>query len=159
MPDRKEFERRQRALADFGQFVLDHDDLHAILTEACRLIAFALGAEFATIVEIDREGNTGLIRAGIGWGPDIVGQFRLDLSQRSSEAYAIHKVEPVITNDITAEDRDDCPMACCKWIRPGRAGSARRMSISFKPIRWSWDQSLTGQTRSSICATATNASI
>ena len=42
MPDRKEFERRQRALADFGQFVLDHDDLHAILTEACRLIAFAL---------------------------------------------------------------------------------------------------------------------
>lgn len=96
---------RQRVLANFGDFVLDHDDLDEILTEGCCLVAEALDADFAKVVEINRNTNTGLIRAGIGWNSDIVGRVRVDLNERSSEAYAIERSEPVITNDIEQEQR------------------------------------------------------
>ncbi len=105
MADPDEFMTRQRALAEFGDFVLDHDDLDAILTEGCRIVAATLGTELAKVVEIDRMSNTGLVRAGVGWRPGIVGKARIDLSERSSEAFAIELAEPVITNDIAHEDR------------------------------------------------------
>ncbi|WP_198383769.1 PAS domain S-box protein [Roseomonas sp. KE2513] len=101
--------RRQRVLADFGDFVLDHEDLDAILTEGCRLIAGALGTDLAKVMEIDRATNTGFVRAGVGWRPGIVGHEHVSLSDRSSEAYAIEKTEPVITNDIAHEVRFEFP--------------------------------------------------
>ncbi|WP_207537632.1 PAS domain S-box protein [Sabulicella rubraurantiaca] len=109
MAGQDEMMRRQRVLADFGDFVLDHEDLDEILTEGCRLIAKALGTDLAKVMEIDRETNTGFVRAGIGWRPGIVGHERVSLSDRSSEAYAIKKAEPVITNDIACEERFEFP--------------------------------------------------
>ena len=67
MTDEHELRRRQRALAEFGDFVLDHDNLDDILNEACRLIAQALLVDLAKVVEIDRRMATGLVRAGVGW--------------------------------------------------------------------------------------------
>lgn len=101
----QELLRRQRALADFGDFVLDHDDLDEILNEGCRLVAEALGADLAKVIEIERAANKGLVRAGVGWRDGIVGHERVDLSERSSEAFAIEKTEPVITNDVAKETR------------------------------------------------------
>lgn len=100
---------RQQALADFGQFVLDNDDLQAILTEGCRLIAAALHADLAKVLEIERERGTALVRAGVGWNADIVGHARIQLDERSSEAHAITTGEPLITADIEKEKRFTFP--------------------------------------------------
>lgn len=109
MADREELLRRQKALGDFGDFVLDHDDLQEILQEACRLIAEALGADLAKVIEIDRKTDTGLIRAGVGWKPGLVGRERIEISERTSEAHAIETSEPVVTQDIEQEDRFEFP--------------------------------------------------
>ncbi|WP_347269760.1 PAS domain S-box protein [Rhizorhabdus histidinilytica] len=109
MASQDEFARRQRVLSEFGDFVLDHDDLDDILDEACRLIALALDADLAKVIEIDRGSDTGLVRAGVGWRADIVGRERVSLSDRSSEAFAIERTEPVITNDIMHEERFTFP--------------------------------------------------
>jgi PAS domain S-box-containing protein len=109
MADRDEFVRRQRALADFGEFALRCEDLQQILDEGCRLVARALGADLAKILEIEGDGDTALVCAGVGWRPGIVGQTRLSLRERSSEAYSIQKGEPVITPDIASEERFDFP--------------------------------------------------
>jgi PAS domain S-box-containing protein len=109
MTDLQEFVRRQRVLAEFGEFVLDRDDLLEILQEGCRLIAEALGADLAKVIEIDRATNTGLVRAGVGWRPGVVGHERIDLGERSSEAYAIETARPVVTGDIAREQRFDFP--------------------------------------------------
>ncbi|HEY8615811.1 sensor histidine kinase [Phenylobacterium sp.] len=109
MADQQELLRRQRALADFGEFVLDHDDLQAVLDEGCRLVAEALGAELAKVLQIDRGSNSALVRAGVGWRPGIVGRQRVDLTERSSETHAIETTEPVITNNIERETRFDFP--------------------------------------------------
>lgn len=109
MPTRDEMMRRQEALAEFGDFVLDHEDLDGVLNEGCRLIAEALGTDLAKVIEIERNTNTGFVRAGVGWRPGIVGHERVRLSERSSEAYAIEKTEPVITNDVASEKRFEFP--------------------------------------------------
>jgi PAS domain S-box-containing protein len=107
--DRDEFVRRQRALADFGEFALRCEDLQKILDEGCRLVAAALGADLAKILEIERDRDTALVRAGVGWQPGIVGQTRIALRDRSSESYALQRCEPVMTSDIAKEDRFDFP--------------------------------------------------
>lgn len=94
MIDAKELLHRQQILADFGRFVLDCNDLQQVLTEACRLIADALKADLAKVVEIERDQGTALVRAGVGWNPGIVGHARLRLDERSSEAHAIRTAEP-----------------------------------------------------------------
>lgn len=109
MASQEELMRRQHALAQFGEFVLDNDDLQKVLDEACRLIAIALDVDLAKVVEIDRATNTGLVRAGVGWRPGIVGRERVDLDELSSEAYAIKTTEPVITNDVAREERFHFP--------------------------------------------------
>ncbi len=105
MTQSSKLERRQHILATFGDFVLDHDDLDDILNEACRLIAEALETDLAKVIETDLSTRTGLIRAGVGWNPGIVGQERVSLNERSSEAFAIAQGVPVITNDIAHEER------------------------------------------------------
>lgn len=109
MADRDEMVRRQRSLARFGEAALRSDDSQEILTEACRLIADALGVELAKVLEIDRGTDEALVRAGVGWRPGIVGKMRLPLSARSSEAYAIETAAPLISRDIAKEDRFEFP--------------------------------------------------
>ena len=109
MASREELLRRQRALANFGELVLHSDDLQKILTEGCRLIAEALDADLAKIMEIERERDTAIVLAGVGWTPDIVGQARIRLSAPSSESYALAKGEPVVTRNIAEETRFTFP--------------------------------------------------
>jgi GAF domain-containing protein len=113
MASMEQLKQRQKALAEFGAFVLDHDDLQAVLEEACRIIAEALGTDFSKVIEIDQKSNTGLVRAGYGWKPGVVGKVRVDLGERSSEAYAIEEAKPVITNDLAQEDRFHFPDFLC----------------------------------------------
>ena len=40
------------------------------------------------------------MRAGVGWGPGIVGELRLEMRERSSETYSIEAGKPTITRDI-----------------------------------------------------------
>lgn len=109
MPDAGRWEKRQKVLADFGEFALRSDDLDAVLTQACRLVAEALGTRHAKVLEIEHESRTLFVRAGVGWGEGIVGRLRLPMADHSSETYSIELGGPVITNDLATEDRFDFP--------------------------------------------------
>lgn len=109
MADRDEMVRRQEALARFGEAALRSDDVQEILTEACRLVAEALGVDFAKVLEIDRQTNEALVRAGYGWNAGVVGRVHLPLGERSSEAQAINTARPLITRNIAEEERFEFP--------------------------------------------------
>ncbi|ACL61228.1 PAS domain S-box protein [Methylobacterium nodulans] len=109
MPDHEQIMKRQRVLADFGEFALRSQNLDEVLTEACRLVGAALGTDRAKILEIQEEGRCLFVRAGVGWDPGIVGQLRLPMRERSSETYSIKEGKPVITQDIAKEERFDVP--------------------------------------------------
>lgn len=109
MVDREEMVRRQEVLGRFGETALRSDDMQEVLTEACRLIAEALGVELAKVLEVDRPANEALVRAGVGWAPGVVGRVRLPLGVRSSEAYAIETAQPVVTRNLAEESRFEFP--------------------------------------------------
>ena len=109
MPTRDIMIQRQRLLGEFGDFALRTDDLDAILNTACRLVAAAVGTDRAKILEIEVPDGTAVVRAGVGWAPDVVGSARVQLSGRSSEAFALRSQAPLIVPDIALETRFEMP--------------------------------------------------
>ncbi|WP_162306257.1 GAF domain-containing protein, partial [Roseomonas vastitatis] len=109
MPDFAKVMTRQQVLADFGEFALRSQDLDQILAEATRLVGDALETGRSKILEIQHKEKSLLVRAGVGWEPGIVGHLRIPMGEHSSETFAIEGGEPVITQDISQEDRFDVP--------------------------------------------------
>lgn len=109
MLDREQMIGRQKALAQFGEFALHSNDLDAVLTQACRLVGEALGTGRAKVLEIQDDGASLLVRAGVGWNADVVGRVRLPMNEKSSETFSIKAGKPVITQDIGKEDRFELP--------------------------------------------------
>ncbi|MET0527759.1 MAG: GAF domain-containing protein, partial [Microvirga sp.] len=109
MLSQEQMMKRQQVLADFGEFALRSENLDEVLTEACRLVAEALGTIRAKILEIQKDRQSLLVRAGVGWKPGIVGHLRLPMGERSSETFAIKEGKPIITQDIRKEERFEFP--------------------------------------------------
>jgi PAS domain S-box-containing protein len=101
--------RQQTTLAKFGELALKSDDLDEILTEACTLVGEALGTDLAKVVELQEDGETMLVRAGVGWKPGVVGVAMVKASDETSEGHALKTGEPTISPDIEAEERFKYP--------------------------------------------------
>lgn len=95
MADLEQMMERQRVLADFGELALRSEDLDEVLTEACHLVARALACDLAKVLEVEDDGKTLVVRAGIGWQPGVIGETRLPMTERSSETYSIKVGVPV----------------------------------------------------------------
>lgn len=104
-PEQQELLNQQTILARFGELALRSDSLDEILTEACRLVGEALGTHFAKVVELQPDGKTLLVRAGVGWDEGVVGVATINAEADTSEAYALKTGEPMISPDIEKETR------------------------------------------------------
>ncbi|MGA7329843.1 MAG: PAS domain S-box protein [Rhodomicrobium sp.] len=100
---------RDTILARFGELALRSESLDEILTEACRLVREALGTELAKVMELQEDGETLLVRAGVGWKPGVVGEATAKASDKTSEGHALKTGEPMISPDIANETRFDYP--------------------------------------------------
>ena len=105
----RELLRQQTALARFGELALKSDDLDEILTEACRLVGEALGTDLSKVMELQEDGETLFVRAGVGWKPGVVGEVTIKASEDTSEGYALKTGRPMISADIAQETRFTYP--------------------------------------------------
>jgi hypothetical protein len=71
----QEMLKRQRMLADVGEFALTCQNLDEVLSQACSLVADVLGTGRAKVLEIHHAGECLFVRAGVGRGPGVVGQL------------------------------------------------------------------------------------
>jgi len=101
--------RQQTVMAQFGELALRSDSLDEILTEACRLIGDALGTDLAKVMELQKDGISLSVRAGVGWKPGVVGKVTLKVTDDSSEGHALKTGEPMISPDIATETRFTYP--------------------------------------------------
>jgi signal transduction histidine kinase/CheY-like chemotaxis protein len=101
--------RQQAILAKFGEHALRSDNLDEILTEACRLVGEAFGTDLAKVVELREDGETLLVRAGIGWKPGVVGVAVIKVAENTSEGLSVKTGKPVISPDIETETRFEYP--------------------------------------------------
>jgi PAS domain S-box-containing protein len=105
--------RQQNVLAQFGELALKSNDLDEILQQACNLAREALGTDLAKVMELQDDGTTLLVRAGVGWQPGVVGRVTVTAERGSSEGYALQTGQPTISTDIDSERRFTYP----KFIR------------------------------------------
>ena len=76
---------------------------------ACRLIGEALGTDLAKVMELEEDGDTLFVRAGVGWKLGVVGAVRLKVSDDTSEGVALKTGQPMISPDIRQETRFTYP--------------------------------------------------
>ena len=101
---REDLLAQQAVLAEFGEFALRTDDLDAVLGEP-PLAGRALGTDLAKVMERQADGRTLLVRAGVGWDPDVVGRLTVSTEEDSSTAQALATGEPVVLPDLARERR------------------------------------------------------
>ena len=97
--------RCEASLVTFGELALTCEDLTQILTEACRLVRDALGTDLAKVMQLQGDGKTLLVRAGVGWKPGVIGAVTLRADDDTSEGHALKTGEPMISPDIERETR------------------------------------------------------
>ncbi|WP_431282799.1 sensor histidine kinase [Humitalea sp. 24SJ18S-53] len=102
--------RQQQALsAGFGAFALRHSDTTALMQEASRVAAEGLSARFSKVLEYQRETDTLLLRAGVGWREGVVGNTLFPPGRSSPARHAFSTGQPTISNDLSADDRFSTP--------------------------------------------------
>ncbi len=101
--------RHETILVKFGELALKSDDLDEILTEACHLVGQALGTDLAKVMELQENGKTLFVRAGVGWKSGVVGEVALLAADDTSEGHALRTGEPMISPDIDQETRFKYP--------------------------------------------------
>jgi PAS domain S-box-containing protein len=92
--------QQQAAVAELGHRALSGADVPALLDEASRLVAMALGVEYASVLEKREDGF--LFRSGVGWSEGVVGGT---VPAESQAGYTIKVGEPVLVTDLHTEDR------------------------------------------------------
>ncbi len=102
--------RAQRsALAEFGLIAFRSDDLDALLNGACELVSEALDVPLVKVLEHLPERDAMLIRAGVNWDPGVVGNETFGDHEKSPGGYALRSEEPVVSPDLSSEDRFETP--------------------------------------------------
>jgi two-component sensor histidine kinase len=105
----RSMQQQKAALAEFGIEAFRTDDLDALLTRAAELAGQGLGVKRAKVLELLSGGDQLLIRAGVGWEPDVVGVATIDADRASPAGYALLTGEPVTSEDLENDQRFRCP--------------------------------------------------
>lgn len=101
--------RQQAILSEFGVEALRGDDVDVLLQRAAELCAEGMGAQFCKALEYLRAEDTLLVRAGIGWAPDVIGRARVGADLASPAGFALKTGRPVISNHLAEETRFRTP--------------------------------------------------
>ncbi|HEV2814118.1 MAG TPA: GAF domain-containing protein [Solirubrobacteraceae bacterium] len=96
---------QQAALADLGQFALRTRDLDGVMGAACSMLADALGAERAGVLEFAPGRDQMIMRAGVGFPPGAVGSMTAQIGPRSQAGFTLASGGPVISDDTAREER------------------------------------------------------
>jgi PAS domain S-box-containing protein len=101
--------RQQAAVAELGQRALATPDLDILMNETVALVAQTLDVKHIKIMELLPDGNTLLLRAGVGWKEGYVGRATIDAGLDTHAGYTLRSRSPVITEDLATETRFRTP--------------------------------------------------
>src|ERR1700692_317477 len=80
--------RQQALLGEFGRLALQTRDIGQILQRATELCAQGLETPFAKVLEYLPDDKRLLVRAGVGWESEVIGQVSLGVDPESPAGYA-----------------------------------------------------------------------
>lgn len=97
--------RQQELLAELGVTALQGASFDELLNETARLTAEGLGVEFCKVLEHIASSNRLLVRAGVGWDADVVGNATVGADLDLPAGFALRTGKPVISNHLENEER------------------------------------------------------
>ena len=101
--------QQQAAVAELGQQALAGNQLSHLMDQAVALITQILKVEYCKVLELLPDGNSLLLQAGVGWKEGLVGQAILSVGLDSQAGYTLLSSEPIIVEDLSAEQRFSSP--------------------------------------------------
>jgi two-component sensor histidine kinase len=101
--------RQQEILAELGVGALQGPGFDQLLDDTARLTAEGLRTEFCKVLEYIPAENRLLVRAGVGWEPDVVGVVSIGADLASPAGFALKTGRPVISNHLQNEERFRTP--------------------------------------------------
>ena len=103
------YANRQALLAELSQMALAGIELSTLMQQATKLVAQCLGVEYCKILELLDDGSAFILRAGMGWQAELVGNAIVSSDSKSQAGYTLLSPEPVILKDVTEEVRFKIP--------------------------------------------------
>ena len=96
---------QQTVVGALGQFALVTKDLDALLNQVVMLTAQTLEVEYCNIFELEPDGASLLLRAGIGWQEGCVGNVTVPATEYTQSGFVLAVGEPVVFDDLTQDRR------------------------------------------------------
>ncbi|MFP8955420.1 PAS domain-containing protein [Natrialbaceae archaeon A-CW3] len=124
--------RQQEVVADLGQRALETDDLETLLATACELVVDTLDGDCAALREVCSNGEYASIRRGIGWDETHAELEPVSFEPGSHLAYVLAADEPVIIEDLSAENR----FSVGSWLAAHRVVSGVAVTVDSTDGPW-----------------------
>lgn len=102
-------ERQQTSLAELGRYALAATSLDEVFERACRLALQSMGADYTKVLAYDAASDSFLLRSGMGWKKDVVGNAYVPNDTDSQAGYTFASHEPVIVTNLQSEKRFSGP--------------------------------------------------
>jgi signal transduction histidine kinase/ActR/RegA family two-component response regulator/HAMP domain-containing protein len=96
---------QQTVISALGQFALVSNDFAALLNQAVILVAQTLEVEYCSLSELQDDGGTLLLRAGVGWKNGVVGVSRESADPESQAGFTLAAGEPVVIEHLATDKR------------------------------------------------------
>ena len=92
-------------MAELGVRALAGATLATVHADVVAAVARTLDIEFVKIVELQPDGTTARLVAGVGWAGGLVGTATITVGPDSQAGYALLSREPVLVEDLDTETR------------------------------------------------------
>jgi signal transduction histidine kinase/ActR/RegA family two-component response regulator/HAMP domain-containing protein len=96
---------QQTVVGALGQFALVTKDFDPLLNQAVVLTAQTLELEYCNILELEPDGTSLFLRAGIGWNEGCVGRVTVPATDYTQSGFVLTVGEPVVFDDLSQERR------------------------------------------------------
>jgi sigma-B regulation protein RsbU (phosphoserine phosphatase) len=97
--------RLQAVYAALGERALRAARYVEVIDDAVARVAQTLVVEYCKVLELMPDGKDLLLRSGVGWEPELVGQAKVGIGTDSQAGYTLLSHEPVVVDDLRAEKR------------------------------------------------------
>ncbi len=103
------YAKQQAVIAEVGRHALSSQDITRLMDKIVDLVADCLEVDYCKILELLPDGNTLLLKAGVGWKKGLVGNVTVGAKTNSQAGYTLLSNQPVIVEDLRTETRFNGP--------------------------------------------------
>ena len=97
--------KQQAVVTQLGQLALSGIELTTLFEQTTVLVAQSLNVDACKILELLPEGNTLLLRSGVGCGDNLINKATVEINFESQAGYALLSGKPVILDNLNEETR------------------------------------------------------